>query len=269
MLNFKIKKMKTLKIILSVFLLTAISASLSAQEYEHPVKQANTLRINQLLGEINIEGYDGSEIQIKASNLEKKPERAKGLKPVYKNGIQDNTQIGLNVSEAGNVIEITGASKASEDAEYIFRVPKSLNVYIIAKSPFANEDIEVHDLSGEIEIETMNGDIQLENITGPAVISTMNGDIEGNFTTVNQESPTSITSMNGHIDLTIPSGTKADLKMSSMNGQVYTNFDLTFKKEKDDLKYVGGGKDVPGKINGGGVKITLTSMNDNIYLRKK
>jgi hypothetical protein len=261
--------MKTIKTILTVIIVAFITLGVSAQEYKHAVKQAKTLSITHLLGEIKIIGYDGSELVIETNHLEKKPDRAEGLKPVYKNGIKDNTDIGLNLSETGDIIEIKGASKGSEDAEYTFKVPKNLAVYIHVKSPFANEDIDIENLAGEIEIQTMNGDISMKEITGPVVIHTMNGDIDATFDTMNQKSPTSITSMNGHIDVTIPADTPADLKMSSMNGQVYTNFDISFKEEKGDLKYIGGGKDVPGKINGGGVKLTLNSMNDNIYLRKK
>lgn len=260
--------MKTIKSIITAIALTAITLSLSAQEYKHPVKQAKKIHIKGVLGKIDVEGYNGDELIIRGNKLEKKPERARGLKPVYKSGIQDNTDIGLNVSEAGNMIVITGASKQSEDGEYLFRVPRDLAIAINYQSPFANDDISLGNIRGEVEMKTMNGDVYLEKITGPAVIHTMNGNIEATFTTVNQENPISITSMNGHLDITLPADTPADVKMSSMNGQVYTNFDMDFEKEKEDLKYVGGGRDVPGKINGGGVRIHLKSMNDNIYLRK-
>ena len=261
--------MKPIKTIFTACFLVLLTANLSAQEYKKPVGQAERITIKGLLGEIKIEGYQGSDLLIRASELEKKPEKAKGLRPVYKNGITDNTGIGLNVAGAGEVIEITGASKQSEDGKYLIRIPADIAISVDAQSPFANDDIRVSNLGNEIEIKTMNGDIFLEEITGPAVINSMNGNIEATFSRVNQDTPSSITSMNGHIDITMPESTPADVRMSSMNGQVYTNFDMAFEKEKDDLKYIGGGKDVPGKINGGGVRITLKSMNDNIYLRKQ
>lgn len=131
--------------------------------------------------------------------------------------------------------------------------------------------VEVNSFSGELEIRTMSEGINLKDVTGPLTINSMSGPINIAFSSVNQSAPITITSYSAEIDVTMPSNTKANLKMSSMNGDIYTDFDIKFKEEKESygLRYIGGGSNIAGTINGGGVNIMLKALSDNIYLRKK
>lgn len=65
--------------------------------------------------------------------------------------------------------------------------------------------------TNEINVETLNTNISLNNINDHVVTNSENGDIEVIFITLNQENPTSITSINGIIDISIPSNTSANL----------------------------------------------------------
>jgi len=256
------------------FILTAILAlgisACYAQEFKYDVKQSSQVFIKNFSGGINVEETSGTQLIIEAGRFEKRPERADGLKSLYATGAEDNTNIGLEVKTNGNVIEIAAASKQAEDAHYTFKVPKGVNVKIDYRSPYANDDINVKNFSSELEVTMLNPDINLENVTGPVILNLTNGDINIDFGTVNQKSPISIHATNGIIDITLPAATPANISMNTINGEIFTNFDIDFeKKEKDGLSYIGGGQKIKGKINGGGVDIKLETINDNIYLRKK
>jgi hypothetical protein len=131
--------------------------------------------------------------------------------------------------------------------------------------------VEVQSFSGELEIKTMTDGISLKDVTGPLTVNSMSGPITIVFSSVSQSAPITITSYSAEIDITMPSSTKANLKMSSMNGDIYTDFDIEFNEEKDNkgLRYIGGGSNISGTVNGGGVDIMLKALSDNIYLRKK
>lgn len=255
--------------ILTAILALALSACY-AQEFKYDVKQSNQVFIKELSGGISIEETPGSQLIIETSRFEKRPERADGLKSLYGSGAEDNTNIGLEVKTVSNIIEIEGASKQAEDAHYTFKVPKGVNVKIDYRSPYANDDIKVKDFSSELEVSILNPGIDLENVTGPVILNLTNGDINIDFGTVNQNSPISIHATNGIIDISLPANTPANISMSTINGEIFTNFDIDFeKKTKEGLNYIGGGQNINGKINGGGVDIKLKTINDNIYLRKK
>ena len=138
-------------------------------------------------------------------------------------------------------------------------------------SPFTSEDVEVESFSGEIEISTMNADVIMKDVTGPVILDLMNGDIDLAFANINQQSPMSIKTLNGDVDITLPPSAKVNLDLNSMHGDVYTDLDITMDRDKDDrgLKFIGGMSNITGKLNGGGVKMAISSMNGNIYLRSK
>jgi len=245
--------------------------SLYSQEYTHDVKSAKKIEISNLTGDIKIVGQSGSSLLIETSDTYELPERAKGLKPLSGGG-EDNTNLGLNISEVGGVISVKGATKQSSDSDYTFTVPNNIAVFVDYSSPFTADDVEVENFGGEFEMKGLNDGVKLKDITGPVFLDLINGDIEIIFTSVNQESPMSIQTINGEIDVTMPSATKANFELSSLHGDIYSDLDIEVKKDKDkddDMDFFGGSTNVEGNLNGGGVKMDISSINGNIYLRKK
>lgn len=259
---------KTTLALIGIFLFSSHAIS---QEFKTDINGIEVISINNLFGKIDIKESNNTQLVISVKNMEdiKTPEKAKGLKPISPNG-EDNTKLALNVSSKGSVFQITGTDKRSSEAEYLFEIPKGVSIKVDYNNAFTNGSIDIKGFSSEIEINTLNDDINLSNVTGPLVLHSINGNISVDFSTVNQISPISITAINGEIDLNMPANTKANLNLSTMHGEVYTNFDIDFKKdEKEGLKYIGGGNAIDGKINSGGVEINLKNINENIYLRKK
>jgi hypothetical protein len=87
----------------------------------------------------------------------------------------------------------------------------------------------------------------------------------------------SFSTLNGDIELILPSSTKANFKMKTDMGEIFTDFDMAIqqqdpKVEKDNSSgtyKVSLTKWVYGEINGGGPEITLQSMHGDFYIRKK
>lgn len=265
--------MKNLVITIGLILATTFAANkLVAQTFTIEKGTSEIVNIKQVPGKINVTEHDGKTIKVVATNFkkEKAPEKAKGLKQINANG-EDNTGIGLEVNKTGEEISFHCIDHNGSGSTYQFSIPKGMSVKIDNNSPFVRGDVFVNGFSGDLEINTMNQDITMKNVTGPLTIKTMNGNINTVFKEVNQTAPVTITSMNSELDISLPANTPADISLSSMTGKIFSDFDIDFnQKEKENgLHYIGGGSQLKGKINGGGVKIMLKSMNDNIYLRKK
>jgi len=239
--------------------------TLRAQEYKATVENSRDAKLilKDFTGELPIEGYAGSEIVITGGPDMTMPDRAKGLKPVYSGG-PDNTGIGLNMEKSGNQISITCLLPFNKRAEYRIKVPDNLYLKITSGCEYHNS-VNISNMKNEVEVNICSG-ITVKNSTGPLVLSTINGEVDVVFNEISKDKPTSIASINGEIDVTLPAKSAVNLEMRNMQGGMYSDFD--FPSDDKQMKRVGGGA-VNARLNGGGVGLKVTSINGNIYLRKK
>ena len=236
----------------------------TAQDYKLQ-KSSGRLEIKEV-NEVTIEGYTGSEIVFSSrDNDHDQDNRAKGLRAVSSLGLEDNTGIGLSVVDKGNVIEVQQLKKMNGPDVKIL-VPKGVTVYYSHTSPYGS-DVRFKNVEGEIEVSTVHNGVFLDNVTGPVNVKTVHGEIEASFG-ANMKGPISINSAHGHVDVSLPVGTKANLKLGTSHGEIFADPDFKIDIERlgNMVKY---SDNVTGKINGGGLDITLSSTHGNVYLRKK
>ncbi len=232
-------------------------------------KSVGTLSVMGI-DELEIQGYDGKEI-IFMSNSDQddeQSERSKGLKLINSLGLNDNSGIGLSIEEANNEIIVKQISNgASCDDGYTIKVPNSMSLYVEHSTTYG-DDVMIKDMNGEIEISVNYNDVYLDNVTGPLAIKTVYGDLDTQFGIVSQRNAISLVSVYGHVDVSMPANTKADLQVSTNYGALYSDMDIkvTTKGSDGKMKSIST-KKVNGTINGGGVEINLSSMYDDVYLR--
>ncbi len=235
---------------------------------EYKTKLANNpnsrVRLVMASSEVKIIGHNSDEVIVETNNFQAPPARAQGLKPLY-NGAEDNTGIGLSVTREGNTLTIVKAQK--NQGKYVIRIPKKVSI-AYTEANWNGGDFELSDVDGEIELKLNNSRAELTNVAGPIVANSTNGSIQVKFKNVNQQKPSSISVVNGEIDITLPATTKANWKLRSMNGEVYTDFDMALPKDKSDLQKIAGSNTVEGKTNGGGVEMNVYTINSDIFIRK-
>jgi lia operon protein LiaG len=269
--------MKTIKFILIVCLVSITGIILNAQganneqttgntpgQYTIPVTDLKNskLILKNFSDQLPVEGYNGKEIIITTEpEIANPPERAKGLKPLYSD--VDNTGLGLNLEKNDNLYSISCLLPFTRHAEYKIKVPENMSVEISSDCERTNS-VNVSKMKNEIEIKNCHN-IDLKDVSGPLILSTISGNITITYEGINSEKSSSINSVSGDIDITIPLKTALNIEMRTISGGFYSDFD--FNDTQKNLKKVGGNVlDFP--LNGGGTKFTLNTISGNIYLRK-
>lgn len=257
-------------LLISAGLLWGLSIA-CAQTPEYKTKLANSkdkkVVFELSASTVKIEGYNGDEVIIQASSgFEAPPDRAKGLKPLYYTAV-DNSGIGLSVTPDASGLKIEKATRKA--IKYTIKLPRQVAVKFVETNWQGGSGLTISNMDGDLEIKTNNTHIVLNNITGPVVANTTSGEVTATFSTLAQGKPTAISSISGDVDITLPAAAKSNLKLRSINGEMYTDFDLGVKGSKDGLSKVGGMANVDGAINGGGVEMTLNTISSNIYIRKQ
>ncbi len=139
-------------------------------------------------------------------------------------------------------------------------------------------NINISNISGDIEVNTREGNVTLHNVSGEVVANSIEGELLMTFKEMTGEKPMAFSTIDGDIDVTFPSNIEATISAKNVEGDIYTDFDIdiTHVKHVDvgrDRRWRNGltgmfGNTVTGKINGGGTEILISTVEGNIYIRK-
>ena len=95
---------------------------------------------------------------------------------------------------------------------------------------------------------------------------------------VDATKPLSFSTLNGTIDVTLPADFKANVKLNTNHGEIWSDFDfklgggggITQQNNTSDGKFrVTVDRNITGTINGGGSEATFHTFNGKIYIHKK
>lgn len=227
------------------------------------------VRASVLNGGITVKTHAASEVIVEARLREREDRRQQGnMRRI------PMTSTGLSVEEESNTVRV-GVESLSRTVDLTITVPVNTSLKLNSTN---DGDIEVTGVNGEVDVNNTNGDVSLKNISGTVVAHALNGKILVNFTSVSDK-PMAFSSLNGDIDVTFPSGTKANIILTNNQGDVYSDFDLAMqttppKQVVEDGRSKGGkfkvkiDRSVVGTINGGGPEIRFKNFNGDIFIRK-
>ncbi len=236
-----------------IILITLLSIGFygNAQEYRVS-KSSGQLKLN-ITGVI-VEGYDGKDIVFSGEKVvseETSDERAKGLVPISTSKYVDNTGLGINVTENGEVLNVNLVAKKPIGIVTV-KVPNNIKISIVnnntgifySYSSNSNlnfnatsdtkktaNDIVLKNLKNEIEVSVSSNNIRLENNSGPMSIKTVSGSIDAIFSG-EIKGPVSIISVNNYVDITLPSSTKANIEMGTSSGKLFAGKEFKIDIDK-------------------------------------
>jgi hypothetical protein len=208
--------------------------------------QGKKVQIAVQQASVNIQGVDGNEVTIEQTGENRKdlPKEAEGLRLIT-GGIVDNTGVGASAEVEGNVLKIL-IPKNRYTGVLTIKVPKSLDLSVTESQNWGEQKIIISDIAGEIELKTNNSRAYLNDITGPLVANTGHGKIFVTYSKLSQSSPSSI-SASGAIDVTLPTDAKANLKVRSYYGDLFTDWDITATKKENKSVASSGAKTINGQ----------------------
>jgi len=228
------------------------------------------LKVDWRNGSVIVKTHNTSDVTISTKNginPRPVPPEAGGLRRI------DSGSRGFVVdSETNNVITISGPGSIGGNLE--IEVPAQTNLNLESHN---GATITVDGVQGDIEATNHNGAVELMNVAGSVVAYSHNGKVIVSLRDVAAGKPMSFTSMNGNVDVTLPPPAKANLKMRTDNGAIYTDFDVQVKpgttststsSDRTGRVRIEVDKTINGTINGGGADFDLRTHNGNIFLRK-
>jgi DUF4097 and DUF4098 domain-containing protein YvlB len=123
-----------------------------------------------------------------------------------------------------------------------------------------NGSLDVTGATGEVHASCINGRLEAHNLSGRADLSTINGHLDAKFDQL-RGSSLELKSVNGSVELTIPSDSKAEIEASTVSGGIDNDFGLHVNHHG----FVG--HDLRGELGNGGPRIKLSNVNGRIEIR--
>jgi hypothetical protein len=220
--------MKTVRLFPSFLIAAALSAifftaaraddaETSTIKFSNPA-QPGTLKVTITNGDIRIHGADAAEVTVRTElKPEGKTQREDGLRVL-------STSASYSLTEKDNVINLSYGAESWPGSGGDFDIAVPRNTSVVVSSAFGG-DISIGEISGDLEVKSLNGEVKLTDVSGGALVETMNGEIHADVVALKDAKPLSFTSMNGEVALYLRPDIKANIRLRTHNGSILTDFD--------------------------------------------
>jgi DUF4097 and DUF4098 domain-containing protein YvlB len=224
------------------------------EEFHHtyPLAADGRIALENINGAVHITAWDRNEVKVDAVKRAHDEERLKDM------------EIRVNASSSSISIETHYRDRHEDSSEnhqnpgsveYTLTVPRKARLDEIK---LINGSLEVAGVQGQVRASCINGRLTARALGGEARLATVNGKLDANFERA--LAPVELSSVNGSIDLTLPSDAKASIEANTVSGGIDNDFGL----HANDHRFVG--HDLRGELGGGGTEIKLNNVNGTIEI---
>src|SRR5215831_18084388 len=123
----------------------------------------------------------------------------------------------------------------------------------------ADSQQKLEEASIEVESSSSSVEIRTKYPAGRTEISSVNGAVHAFYRSLENVKEVRLKSVNGSVNLGLPSSPNADVSVSTVNGGITTDFPLT-----EQGKFMS--HHIDGKLGNGGTRIELHNVNGSVHI---
>jgi DUF4097 and DUF4098 domain-containing protein YvlB len=224
------------------------------EEFHHtyPLAADGRIALENINGAVHITAWDRNEVKVDAVKRAHDEDRLKDME-IRVNANSNSISIETHYRDRHE-----GSSENHQNpgsVEYTLTVPRKAQLDEIK---LINGSLEVAGVQGQVRASCINGRLTARALGGEARLATVNGKLDANFERA--LASLELSSVNGSIDLTLPSDAKASIEANTVSGGIDNDFGL----HANDHRFVG--HDLRGELGGGGTEIKLNNVNGTIEI---
>jgi DUF4097 and DUF4098 domain-containing protein YvlB len=202
--------------------------------------------VQNLYGDVEIIAWDRDEVLVEAIKHSADPRRLNDAQIVVDSS---HGMVSIHTLYTGSDAEHPAS------VEYHIMVPRGANLENVK---LINGGLSLSGMAGPVKASSVNGSIRAEKMAGQTELSTINGQLEADFRQVSRCHSISLTSVNGPIRLSLPSGAGANVSAHNLSGGIDADFGRAWRAP--------GGHRLDAAVNGGGAQIRLHNVNGGISI---
>jgi hypothetical protein len=265
----------TLVLTLALAVLSASAASPASSQasstdmhfkWTGTVPKGEWVRVKNLNGRVTVRAASGNTVEITGEKVARRGDPASVRIVTYKTG-SGGILVCAFWTENASCDEDSYQSRGDNDdggrrardvrVDFTVSLPAGVNVL----SSSVNGDVEVEGATAEVDVHTVNGDVRGISSSGPVCAGTVNGSITAKMRALPGNGDLDFRTVNGSIDLELPTQLDADVELRTVNGGFRTDFPMTLSGRVSP-------RHLNATIGKGGRRLRATTVNGSIELRK-
>ena len=216
----------------------------------YPLSSGGDFQLDNVNGSVQVDGWDRDEVEISAVKT-------------AQNDPSDLDQVEIDVESVPGQVAVhtlyPGSSRNGNGVtvEYHIHIP---NRVLLANVKTVNGSVCLRGVEGGGDLRSVNGDVEVTDSAGHFNAKTTNGNLTLQLRKVATGAPMDIETVNGSVMLTLPSDTRANLKVQNMNGVFSSELPVSSATTPTPLGTFSA------KLGSGGGQISLRTINGAIHL---
>lgn len=139
------------------------------------------------------------------------------------------------------------------------RLPSSIGI----DASTVSGNVEITGAEGELRAASVSGDLKLEQLRASSVEArTVSGEINTSIESLTGRGPLSFKTVSGDVKLQLPRNFDADLSMSSVSGQLDSDFQMTLGGDGGRMNR----RRIEARIGRGGRELDITTVSGDVRL---
>ncbi len=237
-------------LVFGVVLALGISAHARETEEFHktyPLNADGTFALTNVNGQVQIKGWDQNSVQVDAVKYADDKEYLQELR--------------INVSSSPAAITIDTKypehmSNHEARVEYTVSIPRGAR---IRKLDLVNGKLTIEGVRGDITASSVNGTVEITGAAGELRLDSVNGKVNASVAQLGRS--VKLSCVNGTLNLTLPSDVNANVKASTVNGNISNDFGASVEHAR-----YGPGASLDAQLGSGANDIHMSTVNGSIHL---
>ncbi|MGD0773142.1 MAG: DUF4097 family beta strand repeat-containing protein [Candidatus Solibacter sp.] len=202
--------------------------------------------IQNLYGDVQITAWDRDEVLVEATKHSSDAGRLNDARIMVDTS---SGMVSIRTQYTG------GDAGRPASVEYHIKVPRGANLENVK---LVNGGLSLSGMRGPVKASSVNGGIKAERMEGQVELSTVNGFLDAGFQRISRCKPISLSSVNGPIEVSLPSGAGANVSAHNLSGGIDADFGRAWRAP--------GGHRLEAAVNGGGAQIRVHNVNGGISI---
>jgi len=223
----------------------------------YPLSLTGRVSLENINGGVQVKVWDRAAVQLDAIKKAYRKERLAEAK-IEVNSTEENLNIKTEYPDWNQTFRGNDRWDNPASVEYTLTVPRKV---VLESIELINGSIDIDSVEGSVKASSINGPVTARGLMGDVKLSTINGPLQVTFVQLNEAKPISLSSVNGSVNVVIPSDANASVRVSTVHGGISNDFGLRVKHGE----YVGHNLD--GQLGSGGPRIKLNNVNGSVQLK--